>query len=252
MTTEFPGAVPVDVGWQWLDSAQPTVRAPLALWAPDGIHPSASKYAVIGGYIAAALDGRIPLAQSIADSSLTDNATLAASSGGTASGMQGGSVVPSGFTYTASAGVTASSSVGPNAGSRIVMSVPGTSNISSTTLLVTQRYTFPANTGNPSQAMFGFVKLKVNQLAGVSMAYPYLLFSGGEQYSCGQETDAATDAGLLDKTFQFETPIVKVPTGATYVDVAFFIRPQTGLSDGVSVDVELLEMGLCPAAYVTH
>jgi hypothetical protein len=173
-------------------------------------------------------------------------------SGGTATGMQGGSVVPASFTYLADAGVTATSSVTPEGNSHLVMSVPGTSNVSSTTWKVNQRYTFAANGSSAGQAVCVFVKLKINAMTGITVAYPLMTFSGGEVYACGQDTDTVTDPALIGQTMQLETPVVLIPLGATYVDITYFVRPTTGLSNGVSVDIELIEMGLVPMPYVTH
>lgn len=248
MKIDYPMAVCIDVGEQWIDQAQPTLRTPLSGWT-DGVHPNPEKYVAIGAMFSSEFSQSLPASTSLVNQVLSANPTLSGS-GGTNSGMQGGSVVPTNWTFTADAGVTATST-NATEGKRIAATVPGTSNVSSTTLKASVRYTTPANTG-PDQALFGYVKVKINDLTGVNMLYPYLDFSSGMSYAGGQDSVTTGYADLIGKTITLETPIVRTPEGVTYCDLYLWARPTTGLSNGVSIDIEIIEAGLCPAALITH
>jgi len=59
-------------------------------------------------------------------------------------------------------------------------------------------------------------------------------------------------SSLYGETVQVEAPTFAIPTGETYCDLYLYVRPVSGLSDGVSVDFEIMEMGLFPVSLVTH
>ena len=251
MLVDYPLSKCIDVGDQWLDTARPTLRAPLAGWT-DGVHPTATKYAVIGTYYKEQFALLNINDVDMAINSITTNPYLAGT-GGTQSGLQGGSISPSGYTITAQPGVNAATSVGPNGGLRIVMSVPGTSDITTTVLTMRMRLTMGSSAASGDQAMSGFVKLIITDLTGISMIYPYITYAASSlTYTCGQDAVYTGYAYLYGETVQLEAPALPIPTGDTYCDLYLYIRPQTGLSNGVSVDVEVLSAGLFPVPAISH
>lgn len=237
-----PGARGFNLSTPWLDTAQPTLRPPLAGWT-DGVHPNANKRMTIGDMVAAMLSPIIGSRSTLADIAL-DSYDMSGT-GGTATNLVGGSVVAANTTVSADAGVTATASKTADDKQRVVFSVAGASNVSSTTAKVRKlSNALPTNVGG--QMAKGYAIIKINALTNVSMLYPYITFSPGfETYSAWQDSDVMTDPAMVGKTLTIETSAVRIPNGATSYDIDVWMRPQTlGSPSGVSGDFEVLEMGL--------
>lgn len=239
-----PGAEGFDLSTPWLDTTQPTLRTPLAGWTDGGIHPKANKRMTIGAIVAAMLSPAVGTRSTLSDLAL--DLYDMTGTGGTATGLAGGSVVAAGITVVADAGVTATASKTAADKQRVVFSVAGASNVSSTTCKVRKpTNSLPTNAGG--QQVKGYAIIKINALTNVSMLYPYITFngSGGETYSAWQDSDVMTDPAMVGKTLTIETAAVRIPNGATSYDIDVWMRPQTLDSpSGVAGDFEVLEMGL--------
>jgi len=241
---EFPQAVPCDVGKQWIDPAQPTLRAPLAGWT-DGVHPLANKFFTIGTYFRDAMRAYLPAAKSMLNYSLLPNSTLSGAGGG-AVGLQAGSVVPANTDYTAYTMIATTSAAA--VGSRLQLSVPGLSDVNANQLVVKQRFNFALNGGCDGQRLAAYLKYKAANLTGCSMVTVALVFSGGESYSVNQNGGQATDPAMLGTEIQIETVSTPVPFGSTWVDCIVMVYVVSGLNNGVNIDLNLMEIGIIPSA----
>lgn len=241
------GEVFIDFSTPWLDATAVNSRPPLAGWATDGIHPNASRRVSAAVYALDTLRGLIGDGASYMGRDLSANTGLAGS-GGTATGLQAGSVVAAGYTIIADAGITATASKTADDKQRIVASVPGASNISSTQLTASKTFTLPANAGGAGVVRC-VCKARINALTNVSMLYLQATCSGGEVYGMEQSADFGADPALIGRTITFETPAFVVPEGATTIAPQFKARPYTLASpSGVAVDVVIEEMAIIPAA----
>jgi hypothetical protein len=252
MPTEYPNAIPLNVGNQWVDTAQPTLRTPLAGWT-DGVHPNANRYIQIGEFYRTILSPYFT-ARSIANRSLSTNPLLTGA-GGTAGNLIGGSIVPVGFNITAQAGVTTTTSRNADGSLKVVMSVAGTSNVSTTqTTITVPTVTLGANGGSRTQASMCYFKVKVNQVTGVDFLQLNLNYGDG---SASNSTNQQTSSGMvavaeiLGETLQWESPYLPVPFSPVNINGVLNIRPVTGLNNGVFVDIDIYEAGIVPMSYVS-
>ncbi|EGK71977.1 hypothetical protein METUNv1_01755 [Methyloversatilis universalis FAM5] len=240
------GEAYIDFSTPWLDATAVTSRPPLAGWATDGIHPNASRRVSAAVYALDTLHGLFGEGGSYADRDLSANTRLAGS-GGTATGLQGGSVVAAGYTIIADAGVTATASKTTDDQQRIVWSIPGASNITSNQLTASKTFALPANAGG-SGVVRCVCRVRINALVNISMLYLQASFSGGEVYGVEQSADFGADPALIGRTLTFETPAIVIPEGATTVAPQFKARPYTLASpSGVAGDVIIEEMAIIPA-----
>jgi hypothetical protein len=245
----YPQCRTVDVSTPWLDTSFPTQRRPLSSIASDGIHPDTTKRFYVGTFVYPELLSILPTAlENRALSCFNANPTLTGT-GGSGSGAGWSGSVATSYTATAEAGVTAVGSKNTDGSQKLVMSIAGASNISTTRLLFTcANYTIPNNFGLGMAVRF-FAKIRVNSATNISLIYPTLTFSGGEVHSIGQnETDNSTDTEMQGRILVLESTSVPVPDGATTMSLALLIRPQTiGSPSGVAADIDIIEMGVEPA-----
>ncbi len=248
LRANYPQCVTFDASTPWLDTSFATQRRPLASVSSDGIHPDSTKRFYVGSLFAAAWADALPPAPADrALSCLNANPTLTGTGGSSSGAGWSGSVATS-YTATAEAGVTAVGSKNADGSQKLVMSVAGASNISTTRLLLTcANYTVPSNFGAGMAVRF-YVKLRVNSATNVSLIYPSLTFSGGEVHSVGQnEADNSTDTAMQGRVLVLESTAVPVPDGATTMSLALLVRPQTlGSPSGVAADIDVIEMGVEP------
>ncbi len=238
----------VDFSSPWLDPTATTSRPPASGWATDGVHPDAARRFSAGVY---ALDTLARVlgssAASYADMDLGSN-TLLAGSGGTATSLVGGSVVAAGYTIAADAGVTATASKTSDDRQRLVMSVAGASNISSTTLTALKSVAVTAAAGG-SVVVRAVCRVRVEDLTQISMLLFQVQCSGGEVYSVAQDAGLAQDPALTGRTLTLETPAFVVPEGATTIQPQLRLRPVTVASpSGVTASIVIEEMAVIPAA----
>lgn len=251
MPSQYPNCIVLSVGSQWVDPAQPTLRTPLSGWT-DGVHPNPNKYIIIAEYYRTILSQYFT-ATSILNRALTTNPLLTGT-GGTASNLVGGSIVPAGYNITANAGVTTTTSRNADGSLKVVMSVAGLSNVSTTQTTVTvPAVTLGANAGARSQAVMSYFKVKVNQATGVDLLQVNLNYGDGTQFSTNQQSAS----GMIDvpeiigKIFNWESPYLPVPFSPVSINGVLTVRPVTGLTNGVFVDIDIYEAGIVPMSFVT-
>lgn len=246
LPADRPGTVVLDASTPWLDTGVSTSRAPLAGWT-DGVHPNANRRFTIGDLYDTTLSGILGSGGSMADEGINTNPALTGT-GGTATGLQGGSVVAAGWTIYADAGVTLTASKTAGDVQRVQYSVAGASNILSTQGIIRQTgVAVPVNSGG-AQAAFVRARVKINAMANISMLQPsYVDTQTGNQYSF-QDSDSAIDPAMVGRTIVLETPTFLVGEGATTYDISLNIRPQTlGSPSGCVADLEILELALIPS-----
>lgn len=254
MRSEYPAAILLNVGNQWIDTAQPSLRTPLTGWT-DNVHPLTSRYVQIGRFYKEQLLSYFGNTASIANRSLSTNPLLTGT-GGTASNLQGGSIVPVGYNITANAGVTTTTSRNADGSLKVVMSVAGTSNVSTTqTIITVPPITLGANVGSRTQAAMSYFKVKVNAATGVEFLQLNLNYGDSTVHSTNQEKVGANAmfslSESLGETSQWESPYLPVPFNAVSINGVLTIRPTTGLSNGVFVDIDIYEAGIVPMSFVS-
>ena len=250
LVARYPLCKTVDVSTPWLDATAPTSRPPVSGVATDGTHPDGNRRFYCAAFTLPTLTAFLPTY--IGDrvgAAINANPTLSGSGGGGSGAGFSGSVATS-YSVAAAAGVTAVASKNADGSQKIVFSVAGASNISSTDCLLTNaNLSMPTNFG-PATAIRGWVKLRINSQAAMALIYPQITFSGGEVHSSGQnETNMAADSELIGRIITVDLAAVPVPGGATTASMSLRIRPQTvGSPSGTAMDVDVLEMGIEPAS----
>jgi hypothetical protein len=164
--------------------------------------------------------------------------------GGTASNLQGGSVVPDSTTITAQAGVTLTTSREPSGALKFDVAIPGASNVSSTQATLVQTYTFPA-TWAPDTFVRVIARVRVDQMANVSMLELDLDLGGGTVGTSYREVNAHDEAAGQGRELVLETLCIPVtdPT-ATTITATLALRPDTvGSPSGVIAKYAVLEFG---------
>lgn len=240
-----PGAVGINISDFWLDKSLPNARQPIAGWT-DGVHPNASRYQTIGSFIAPKLQELFGQRASYDDLAL--ELIDMSGSGGTQSGLQGGSIVSAGTSLTAQAGVTASAYKSGNDTQIVDFTIPGASNVGTTQILwVSSAISIPASFGG--QWVIGFIRFKVNAATNIDMYQCYIAFSDGTGSNFNQDSTNGSDGAYIGNELAIESAAVRVPAGSTSVSIGFSIRPQTLASpSGVAGNVEIIESGFMLAA----
>lgn len=248
----YPQCRTVDLSTPWLDTTATTSRPPVAGVATDGIHPDGNRRFYVASFTLDTLRAILPEYNGDrVNAALNANATLSGTGGSTSgAGTVTNNGIAASYTVTPAAGVAVTASKNADGSQKLVMSIAGASNISSTDLLLTNAaYSVPTNFG-PNTALRGWVKIRINSQANMALIYPQLTFSGGEVHSSGQnETNLATDSALVGQTITLDMAAVPVPGGATTATMSIRIRPQTLSSpSGVTLDLDVMECGIEPAA----
>lgn len=241
---EFPGAVGVDLTTPWRDPALPGYQ-PLAGYT-DGIHPSPARWHTTAQPFVSVLRRLEGERATLSDLALTY--WDMSGTGGTATGLQAGSVVPTGWAISAEGGVTALTTKTVRDTARIQYSVPGASNASTTRLFMRQ-LNVPIADSYVGKYLTAFVKARFDQIANLSMAVVTLTFNSGESVNWGNFNLQATDPALVGKTLVMETPAFRVPINATTFTLEVALRPLNLSSpSGVSADITVESAGLLPAS----
>ncbi len=248
----YPQCRTVDLSSPWLDTTATTSRLPVAGVATDGLHPDGHRRFYVGAFTLDTLRAILPEYNgNRAGAALNANSTLSGTGGSTSgSGTVTNNGIAASYTLTPAAGVAVTASKTADGYQNLVMSIAGASNITTTDMFLTNTaYTVPANFG-PNTAVRGWVKFRINSQANMALIYPQLTFSGGEVHSSGQnETNMATDTALIGQIVTMDMAAVPVPGGATTAQLAIRFRPQTiGSPSGVTLDIDVIEMGIEPAA----
>jgi hypothetical protein len=245
----FPGKmVPLDVSGAFLDTAQPSVRVPIANYVDaQGVHPlddwRYSYGAIAMPQIAPYLPSGLTRAQWLDSFYNKATAAMAGTAGTKSGGSQSGDVA-TGWSSTVTANVTAThSKVAGTDHQRTAFSISGTSDGSTAVTLAGSVAVGPSMGGG--QLVRLVTAIKVNAAVNLSMIYPTLTFSTGESYAAGSNPGSAFDATVVGKTITFQGPAVTVPEGAT--SAAMFLRVAPKALAGVSGDIEVLFAGFVPA-----
>lgn len=245
MPETIPGSYYIDHKSLYIDTTSDATkpRKPLPGWATDGTHPDAGKRLAIAQYNIDKLKAIIG-SRTETGSLLNGPNVYLTGTGGTASGLQGGSVVPASTSITAQAGVTCTTS--KNASDQLVidMAITGASNVSSTQLTISQTYTVP-KTYSPRTMLKAMIRLNVQSMKLIS--YPQLtLACGGITTTTQGDGDFTKNDFLTNQIITFETIAIpyKDPTATTAV-ITFAFRPLTLVSPAnVEVKCVVEEMGL--------
>lgn len=222
---DFPSAIPIDPGAIYLTTANPTYpRSPLAGWT-DGIHPNTGyQYSIAKSIKSVVAD---LFGEEVEDYHLASPNPTLAGTGGTATNLQAGSVVPQSTTIAASVGTTTTTT--SKDGSDVLhvdFAVPGASGASSSQLVISQSITLPLSYGLTS-FFKALCAIDVSAISGISM-FQVEVTSGATTYAkTATALDASDSAGITGERVCVETPAFLVEPGKTSVTVAFSIRPQT-------------------------
>jgi hypothetical protein len=241
----IPGVRSINFGRVYLSTAVSTKREPLAGWT-DGVHPNDDKYLVIARSKVTEMASILGTRSSTNSFNLLGLNPSLSGTGGTASGLQGGSVVPANTTITANAGVTCTTSKNGEDKLVIGMTIPGASNISTTQLTISQTVNLP-NTYSSNTSIKAVCRMRIT---GAGMQHISMLQLAA---ACGTMNTDSRGPGNLTKTdFFINGDVLTIETmpmplrdpSATTLVVSIVFRPETLSSpSGVVLDCIVDELG---------
>jgi hypothetical protein len=170
--------------------------------------------------------------------------TAGANSGTGGAATPTGSVADSWTVEAAGTNVVCTNSKNADGSQKILFSVVGTGNYSSTVAYLRQTVT-PAASGPQFGAFQGLkpvFKIKVNSLSGMDSMLAQLVYSGGESYGtiAAAHFNTANFTTIVSKTIVLEGPAISVPEGATNVQLRLMFRPTTGATNPAA-DIDIIE-----------
>ena len=239
-----PGTVGVDCSTKWLDTSNPTYpRSPASGWT-DGVHP------VFGKLWTAAELTLAPVLRSIATTSEFAHVspfsqTMLYGTGGTSSGLTGGSISPDGWVINIYNGkMTGLTSRNPDGSLRFVLSCVG-KNISMWDDYLYAFYTFTHPVAWPAARYFrAYVKMTPVSLVDISTINISATMTEAVtfSYSPGIASEADLPAGaspvvLLSAPFQFSP-------GNTTCSLSLSVVPKTNAESVSEAVIDVYEVGL--------
>jgi hypothetical protein len=244
INSNIRGAKSLNFGRFYLNTLNPNTRQPLVGYT-DGVHPHSFRRVEMAKTILSDFQEIVGTGTYGIDRPLLGSNVMLTGTGGTASGLVSGSIVPTGFFVTAQAGVTCLATRSGDSSYRIEATIPGASNVSTTQLLITHAIPMPASytSGTYVRAV---AKLRVKKLKGVSILQLSALVGSGAISSAGNSaTDLYADYTLEDSVLLLESVAIPVrdPT-ATTLNINLSMRPMTlGSPSGVEALFDIVEYG---------
>lgn len=234
------GAVGCDPGAIYVDTSSPsTPRQPLSGWTDGVVHPLQPKQYTIGAQILPLIQALSSGYPSWASMLIGANVNLAGS-GGTATNLVGGSVVPASTTVSADAGVTLTASKTADDKLRLVGSIAGASTNGTSTGKVIQTYSWPKTWG-PRTRVKIVADIEVVSAVNLQTINFDASFGGvvaDMRYS--PTVSESLDPTMIGRRFAYESNTVPLSdVAASSSTMTLTIRPLT-LSSPSGVSYELI------------
>lgn len=241
-----PGAIGADPGAIYLDTSNgSTPRAALPGWTDGVVHPTEQYRYTIGAQLTGAL-ALCTAGQTVNWDALLfgTNPTLAGT-GGTASGAGLSGAVPASTTVTAEAGVTVVASKTAGDRLRLVGSIAGASNISTTRVLVAQTFTLPTTWG-PRGRYKLIVGVTINSATKLNSLTLGAAFGSQAVDVRTSPSALEMDAALVGRRIVLESAAFPILDPAvTSTTITLSIRPMNvGSPSGVAFDVTIDCIGI--------
>lgn len=253
LSRDVPGAWGDNsVSTGWLDPAYINdasySRRPLAGWT-DGVHPNNNKRFGVGLIALPVLQQMLPPAASWLDLASTPlSITRLEGTGGTATNLVGGSVVPKSHTIAAAGTTVCTTSRNADGSLKVVGSWPNAANFASDYIQGFYTFVFPTVWPGSTQRFKGFMKLRINSMVGMSNANVTATLDTGEAHVSMSASDVLDSMPADGRIIVLETPVFALGFGALNVKPGFVIRPATAASPAnAAIDIDVLEIGIVPA-----
>lgn len=250
LSIDVPGAVGDNsLSYGWLDTSNPTwPRAPLAGWT-DGVHPNTNKRFAVGLIALPVLRDLLPTAWSRLEQVVSPlEVTRCDGTGGTASNLVGGSIVPKSHTIAAYGTAVCTTSRAADGALKIAVSWPGAANRSND--YVTDKYTmtFPTVWAGGTQRFKVYMRVRVNAMVGIAQLFPEVTIGAtGENHAGQTGTDMCESIPADGRIIVLESPHFAIGVGATTIQPAFLVKPVTaGSPANAYIDMDVLELGVVP------
>lgn len=249
LSKDVPGAWGDNsLSYGWLDTSNPTwPRGPLAGWT-DGVHPNTNKRFAVGAIAAPVLAKLLPPAGSRIEQVVSPlEVTRCEGTGGTASNLVGGSIVPKSHTIAAYGTAVCATSRNADGSLKIAGSWPGAANRSNDYITEKFTMTFPTVWAGSTQRFKVYMRVRINAMVGVAQIFPEVTINTGENHTGQTGVDMCETIPADGRVMVIESPHFAIGVGALTVVPAFLIKPITAISPANAlIDMDVLELGIVP------
>lgn len=250
LSADVPGAWGDNsLSYGWLDTSNPTwPRAPLAGWT-DGVHPNTNKRFAVGAIAAPVLSKLLPTYGSRVEQIVSPlEVTRCEGTGGTASNLVGGSIVPKSHTIAAYGTALCTTSRNADGTLKIVGSWPGAADRSIDYITDKFTMTFPTVWAAGTQRFKVYMRVRINSMVGIAQLFSEVTITPtGENHTGYTGTDMCETIPADGRVIILESPHFAIGVGATTIQPALMIRPITaGSPANAAIDVDVLELGVVP------
>lgn len=258
---EAPGAHGVDISTQYTDPAylnDAYGRRPLPGYT-DGVHLNNNKRFFAGQIVAPQIKDLLPPAEPLVGYALSDRyLTTLTGTGGTATNLAGGSVVPAGYTGVAAGTAVVTISKNADGSTRIVAEWPAAASNSADTFMLSYLFgaippsynlsTVPPSWPGTTRAMTGYARIKIRESAGVASVAPVIEFRPSyNKYDGTQSIDMLDSMPVGDGMICLTTPQFTIPEATVRLDVQLLIKPKAAASPANGrIVVDVYELGVLP------
>ena len=250
LSKDVPGAWGDNsLSYGWLDTSNPTwPRAPLAGWT-DGVHPNTNKRFAVGAIALPVLRQLLPPAGSRIEQIVSPlEVTRCEGTGGTASNLVGGSIVPKSHTIVAYGTALCTTSRNADGSLKIVGSWPGAANRSNDYITDKFTMTFPTVWAGGTQRFKVYMRIRINSMVGIAQLFAEVTITPtGENHTGQTGVDMCETIPADGRIMVLESPHFAIGVGATSIQPALLIKPITAVSPANAViDMDVLELGVVP------
>lgn len=243
---DVPGSYGVDLSTQWVDDSNPSFPvSPAAGWT-DGVHPLLSRIFDVAAFLSPQIKDILPPAESLLRYAVTPlEATRLDGTGGTATNLGVGSVVPAGYTIRAAGTAIGATSRNADGSLKITGSWPGAAN--RTADYINAKYTFtpPKSWLGTSKTFKVFARIRLNTRVGIAQLFSGVIPSAGETNDGASATDQAYSIPADGSVIVLESNAFTFYKGVSTTTVELNIRPIAAVSPAnAAIDIDLIELGL--------
>lgn len=253
---DVPGAYGFDVSTLFLNTSNATYpRAPLAGWT-DGVHPNTNKRFFIGEFVKNQIGGLFPKPDPLVNYALSNAAlTTLQGSGGTATNLIAGSVVPAGYTITAAGQATCQTTRNADGSLKFIGAWPGQA-FNSSDYIKAQYYfgavpplynlgAHPPTWNGTNRTFYLGLLVRVNSHVGLASIAPVAtLRPSYNSFSGATSLDMMDSVPIGDgRTMLFTTPHFQFPDNIVSLEITLEIRTKSAVSPAnyaCDIDVSLL------------
>lgn len=250
LSKDVPGAVGDNsLSYGWLDTSNPTwPRAPLAGWT-DGVHPMTNKRFAVGLIALPVLRDLLPSSRSRLEQIVSPlEVTRCDGTGGGASNLVGGSIVPKSHTIAAYGTAVCTTSRNADGTLKMIGSWPGAANRSNDYITDKYTMTFPTVWAGGTQRFKVYMRVRINSMIGIAQLFPEVTIGAtGENHTGQTGTDMCESIPADGRIITLESPHFAIGIGATTIQPALLIKPVTaGSPANAVIDMDVLELGVVP------